>query len=142
MGDARQEPTAPSLSDFCVYTIVQGEPLAQLAAVGGGGRFEEGRRWKTARSLLEKARVGNRSMPIVLGDATDCGRLLFWGLLTEIRVLGDKTCYRVDRLRRLRGRHSPQELILRQTGKKIAPGFIRPYAICRTPEFLNASDVV
>lgn len=38
----------------------------------------------------------------------------------------------------LRPGHAPQELILDTTGKAIADGFIRSYAICRTPAFLIA----
>ena len=37
---------------------------------------------------------------------------------------------------------APQELVLRSSGKKIAPGFIRPYAICETPPFVNSKDRV
>ena len=43
---------------------------------------------------------------------------------------------------RLGGKHAPQELVLRSSGKKIAPGFIRPYAICETPPFVNSKHAV
>jgi hypothetical protein len=40
-------------------------------------------------------------------------------------------------MRKIKGRHSPQDLLLKSTGKAIAPNFIKPYAICRTPSFLG-----
>jgi hypothetical protein len=78
-----------------------------------------------------------QSLPILLADAKDCSRLLYWGLLQEIRSLDGRTEYVVDYLRSLPGRHAPQELVLRSTGEPVAAGFIRPYAICRTPAFLE-----
>ena len=83
-------------------------------------------------------RSANEGMPVIFADATDCGRLVYWGILSDIKPgkLGMHSFVRS--LRRLRGHHAPQELVLRSTGKTIAPNFIRPYAICRTPAFLNA----
>jgi hypothetical protein len=76
-------------------------------------------------------------MAVVFGDATDCSRLIYWGILTNV-VAGDgETRYWVKSMRMIRGAHCPQELVLRSTGKKIAPGFIRPYAICKKPSFLR-----
>jgi hypothetical protein len=78
-------------------------------------------------------------MPVLLGDATDCSCLLYWGLLTNIQVTADSTRYSLDEVRRLEGQHSPQELILRRTRRHIAPNFIWPYAIVVTPEFLKGA---
>ena len=75
-------------------------------------------------------------MRVLLGDATDCSRLLYWGILTEIVISEEGTQFTVDRVRRLKARRSPQNLTLRKTGQRIAPGFIKPYAICRTPAFV------
>lgn len=36
----------------------------------------------------------------------------------------------------IRGKQVTQELVLSTTGKTIAPGFIRPYALVQTPKFL------
>jgi hypothetical protein len=58
-------------------------------------------------------------------------------LLTGIQIEGDVTRFTIDRVRSLPGAHTPQDLVLRSSGQHISPNFIRPYAICRTPDFLG-----
>jgi len=81
-------------------------------------------------------------MPVLFGDATNCSRLLYWGVLTDVQIHDGGTRFAVDCVRKLGGKHAPQELVLRSSGKKIAPGFIRPYAICETPAFVNSKHAV
>jgi hypothetical protein len=87
--------------------------------------------------LWREAQEDGTGVPVVFADSTDCSRLLYWGVLTKVTLAGDTTRYAVDKLRRIPGRRRTQELTLRSTGEKIAPHFIRPYAICRTPEFVR-----
>jgi hypothetical protein len=141
MGDVRHGRSgdmAQELSDSCIYTIVSAKTLAKASARGGAATFTEKKAWVTGYDLWQKAVAQNLGMPILFADAADCSRLLCWGLLTRVQF-DDRTStnYTVDRVRKLSGRHSPQELLLRSTGKRIAPGFIRPYAICVTPSFLE-----
>ena len=79
-------------------------------------------------------------MPVLLADAADCSHCWYWGLLEKVQVQEGFTAYTYPwiALRELPGNHNPQELTLRNSGKKIAPNFIRPYAICLTPSFLTA----
>jgi hypothetical protein len=119
------------------YTIVDGARLCQIAKKSRPETFEERKRWVTAQRLWLRARSHNVAMLALLGDATDCSRLLYWGVLTDIDVAGNTTRFQIDRLRPISGRHTPQELVLRSTGKTIAPRFIRPYAVCRTPVFVS-----
>jgi hypothetical protein len=125
------------ITKYCVYTIVDGERLVRLAKEIGKHSFIQSKPWVTARNLWQKTSLAKESMPILFGDATNCSRLLFWGLLTNVCVEGRETTFVVDRLRELSEEHEPQELVLRSSGKYIAPNFIRPYAICLTPHFLN-----
>ena len=125
----------PAISEYCVYTIVHREKLE--ATPGPPTTFDERKAWVTAANLWRKAKAADEEMPVLLADATDCSCLLFWGLLTDVRVAAEGTSYSVDRLRKFKGKHRPQELTLRSTGKKIKPNYIRPYAICRTPDFLK-----
>jgi len=127
-----------AIFEFCIYTIVHGERLAKIARNSGRGSFEERKPWVTGQKLWQRAREKRQVMPVLFADATDCSRLLFWGVLTRVSVQGDTTRFSVDQLRKLKGRHEPQELVLRRTGETIAPHFIRPYAICRTPRFVNS----
>ncbi|MBI5761311.1 MAG: hypothetical protein HZA46_22600 [Planctomycetales bacterium] len=125
-----------TLFQYCVYAIVQGERLAIAAARGKPVTFQEERAWVTGKVLLEDAQVENLVVPVLLGDATDCRRLAYWGLLTKVQVAEKSTHYTVDRVRELDEEHSPQELFLRSSSRKIAAGFIKSYAICVTPDFL------
>jgi hypothetical protein len=131
---------ATQLREHCVYTIAHTDRLAEAARRGGPAPFHESSAWVTGRQLWQQAQAAGFGFPILLGDATDCSKLVYWGLLTEVEIEGNSTRYTVDRLRPLPGEHTPQELVLRSTGKRIAPNYIRPYAICRTPAFLNAAD--
>ena len=126
-----------TLSDECIYTIVHRDSLAVAARKGGPASFPEHRAWTTGHRLWQEAKDKGTAMPILLGDAADCSRLLYWGLLIDVETGHGWTSYTVDCIRPLRGRHTPQELVLRSTGQHIAPYFIRPYAICRTPKFLR-----
>jgi hypothetical protein len=126
-----------TFSEFCIYTIKQSEELEQRAKNRQPATFTVRRSWATGERLWLEAVTAKKAMPVLLGDATDCSRLLYWGFLTDVRVDSDETSFSVDQVRPMKGKHSPQELILRSIGKRIKPKFIRPYAICRTPEFLT-----
>lgn len=128
---------AQTFSDHCIYTIVSAKTLVKAATRGGAAAFTEKKPWVTGHNLWQKAVAENLRMPVMFADAEDCSRLLYWGSLTGIQFDGTSTRYTVDHVRKLKDRHSPQELVLRSTGKNIAPGFIRPYAICVTPPFLE-----
>lgn len=126
-----------SLSKQCIYTIVNAKALEKAAAHGRATSFSEKKQWVTGYTLLQKAAAANASMPVLFADAVDCSRLLYWGLLTKVQVQDTGTKFYVDRVRKLKGRHTPQELLLLSSGKHIAENFIRPYAICHTPSFIG-----
>jgi hypothetical protein len=130
---------SPVLFKFTIYTIAHDEKLAKAATADGATHFSELKAWKSGYRLWRAAKTTSATMPIVFADATDCSRLRYWGYLTRVKIEGDITRYSVKRLRKILGRHTPQELSLRSTGKHIAEGFIRPYAICRTPSFLGGT---
>jgi len=125
-----------AMSRYSVYTIKDGRELARLARRRRVPPFHAGRRWVTASKLWHKAREAREGMPVLFGDATDVSQLRYWGWLTEIAVGDRETSFKVDRLRKFKGKHAPQELTLRSSRREIRPGFIRPYAICLTPRFL------
>jgi hypothetical protein len=133
-------PMAKVLSEYCVYTIVHTDLLAEATRQGKTTTFRESKAWATGRQLWQQAQAAGVGFPVLLGDATNCSRLEYWGLLTAVEIEGEATRFTVDRVRPLPGSHAPQELVLRSTGEQIAPNFIRPYAICRTPAFLSALD--
>lgn len=128
------------LADECIYTIVHRQRLADAIRDGGAVTFHEAKRWVSGKRLLAGARREGLALPIVFADAAECSRLLFWGELQEVRLDEDGTEYTVANLRSIEGEHAPQELVLLGSGERIAPDFIRPYALCRTPSFLSLTS--
>ena len=124
---------------YCVYTIVNRDRLDTAATARSPLVQPEGKRWVTAEKYREAANREGTRVPVVLADARDCSRLLYWGWLADLDLRPSSTRYTVDRLRPIHAHHAPQELVLVGTGRHIDPGFIRPYALCRTPSFLSES---
>ena len=125
-------PLAPS----CIYTILDLRKLDQFAAGDGSGGATEGRQWVSGQRLLREASASGQRLAILFADAADCTRLHYWALLTVIRLSERGTEYRFESLTPIRHTATPQDLVLAETGASIASGFIRPYALCRTPTFL------
>lgn len=130
-------PTTKGIFSSAIYTITHPEKLeAILDQEGGSGTLTESKPWTSGLKLLEQARKANLDLPVLFADALDCSRLLFWARLTDIDITAGGTRYTFERLTRLPGRRSTQELVLLSTGQTIAPGYIRPYALCQTPRFV------
>jgi len=128
---------AAELYEFSISTILEGRRLEEIA-LKGRGKISEGRAWKTGKRLLEESRKLPAGMPVIFSDAAyNTERLLLWGILRKIEIDGDRTTFQFSDVKRIRGNHHRQELILRSSGRAVAPKFIRPYAICRTPGFLK-----
>lgn len=120
----------------CIYTIVQRERLERFVENGGAGTVTEGRAWTTGARLLREATAAGLRLPILFADSCDCSRLLYWALLRSVELTEQGTRYSFEGLVALPRGLAPQDLVLRNAGRKIAPGFIRPYAICEAPSFL------
>lgn len=125
------------LAETCLYTILHPDALAHAANLRGPSTFVVKQRMVTAGARFREAGAG-RDFVVLFGDAADCTRLIYRGRLVAVSLPpeADDTHYTVDSVAPLPPGHSPQELILESTGEPIAPNFIRPYAICRTPIFL------
>jgi hypothetical protein len=65
------------------------------------------------------------------------GPLYYWATLRKVVVKGSETDYSFDGMKKVTGKHYLWDLFLANKGKKIARKSIRPYAICKTPEFLK-----
>src|SRR5262245_23144781 len=123
------------LFEYCVYTTAHPDRLKEAMESGNGsGTFTESREWVTGRALLAKVLKDGFDMAIVFSDAaSDCSSLIYWAVLREIEIKDKQTRCTFECLRRLPEGHKTQQLRLRSTEEFIAPGFIRPYAICETP---------
>lgn len=125
------------LFKFRISTIVERSRLDEFA-LKGSAKFTERRVWKTAKLLFEQSRKAGAGLPVILSDAAyNTERLLLWGVLQKLAVDGDRTTVQLTDVQRVRGSHGRRELTLRSSGKAIKSNFIKPYAICETPEFLK-----
>jgi uncharacterized protein YeaO (DUF488 family) len=120
-----------------VYTLVHPDTLAALAGKRGRHELLRGQAWVTGDELVQEAMLVRQRVPILFGDATDVLRLIGWAQLECMDQGKRGPSYWVSRVRRLRQGHRPQDLVLVKGGRKIRAGYIRPYAICRTPDFLR-----
>lgn len=129
-------PVVTGLYKYCISTIASGDKLSQFAS-RGWGELSEHSQWKTGKVLFQDASENGTSMPVIFSDAAyNTEDPLFWGTLRRVDVADRQTTFRFDDIKSIRG-HRRQELVLRRTGQRIAPHYIRPYAICFTPDFLE-----
>jgi hypothetical protein len=126
---------------YSIYSMRHSSTLKEAAERGGTSDFDEGRRWVLGRKLLLAARDAEEALPIIFASAEITDRLLYWGIVTGIWTAEDEetrpgTRYSVARLRRVPGELPLSYLRLRSSGKQLSANFIRPYAICHTPDFI------
>jgi hypothetical protein len=127
------------LCAFCVSTIVKKEKLENFA-VAGSGKITEETIWKTGAALLREAQTTGVEMPVIFSDAAhDTETLLYWATLRRIDIDDDSaaTTVKFAGVKRIRGEHKRSDLTLKSTGKRIKKRYIKPYAICETPEWLK-----
>jgi uncharacterized protein YeaO (DUF488 family) len=134
---ATTDEKAAPFFDQCVYTIRHPDDLAAHSKMNGSRECTEKRRWVNAAALARLAKNAGKRLPLLFADATNCSRLIYWATLEDVRVTDVGTRYKFSQLTRLPKGHSPQELILTSKNKPIDADFIRPYAICYTPNFLK-----
>jgi len=126
---------AKQLSENCVYTALAKTRLDEFES---SESVTVGSRWVKAERLLEKIKNSEIVMPVLFSDASaDMTNLYYWAILTDIQVGESETNYRFEGLSRLDKGHKKQDLILLSTGRTIAPGFIKAYAVCKTPAWLD-----
>jgi 5-methylcytosine-specific restriction endonuclease McrA len=87
----------------------------------------------TGRKLLDEARALGVELPLVFAQYES---LSFWAVATDIVVHEKTTEYRFRDLRKLSG-YERSDLVLCETNEPLPNSFIRPYALIRTPNFLN-----
>jgi hypothetical protein len=130
-----------TLASSAVYTILHPDRLGEIAASARPTRLRETKRWVTAKKLFDEARRQDRDMGVLYADAAyDCSKLIYWGKVTQMDLDAHGTSYTVTELANLTG-HRTQELVLCSTGEHIAEGYLRPYAVVRTPSFLTRAPV-
>jgi hypothetical protein len=124
------------LSRYCIYTIRKSEVLRALSATRGRHTLREQKRWVQGERLLHEAKAAGQRMPVVFSDAKRTTHIIAWALLDRIEVGEESTAYTFSNLTLLGRRPRKTALKKKSDGKRLTIGFIRPYAICHTPDFL------
>jgi hypothetical protein len=127
---------------FCVYTITKSSNLKKREQKNRIEPITEQKNWVTAKRLLAEARQNNKEMIIIFAAAEDTRHLIYWAKLNRVKIESDEndkltTTYWFSDLTPFSA-PLPRKtsLILKQSGKPVSKGFIRPYAICRTTKLL------
>jgi len=123
----------------CVYTMRHSDDLEAAYGSGGKARWHENRGWKTGRKLLE-TRSPDESVPVIFSAAERDSALIFYARLGAVEVDESGTTYQISGLRRLEEARPLSSLIVVSSGTPLPDSYIRPYAICRTPPFLDAPE--
>ena len=129
-------------SDLCIYTMRHSQKLAEDAR-RGAGELVENQAWVTGSRLFGGAQASAAQLPIVFSAAEADSGLIYYAVISDVQLEGEDETGRATRTRcsykEIRPINPPRrksELTL-ATGKPMSDQYIRPYAICRTPSFLD-----
>lgn len=134
-------PITGYLFHSCIYTIRHSQELVAAYAHGGTHEFVENKGWVSGKSFLVEARTKGRPLPIVFGPAEAVTGLIYAAIVTDIQIResesGSETLCRYEHLTPLKPPLPLGSLWVINKGSPLDASFIRPYALCRTPEFLH-----
>jgi hypothetical protein len=122
-------------TDLCVYTIKHSDDLRATLGAGGSDTYREGKVWARAKRLLGEATRAGKRLPVIFAPAEATRYLFAWALLDEV-VPDTESAYTFSGLQLFEPRPQTTTLKKASNGKPLDRLFIRPYAICRTPDYL------
>jgi hypothetical protein len=136
-GDAMQSPSSLWAKD-CLVTMLAKTTLDQQ--VGQGVQScTQNRNMKGAYERWQQAKVDGLSYPVVFLDASD-GGIVYSGVITDMVINGDTTVLSYVLLKS-HPRLSNTELTVQESAQRpshpLPADFIRPYANCDTPAFIQ-----
>jgi len=141
--------TAPASSPyypFCIYTIRHTQELTAVYQGGGAGTFTEKKKWKSGLELLLAARQAGQKLLVVFAPAEAVTGLIYYAILKDIQFREDGvaafTDYNFTELTPILPSPLINSLVLMESGRPLSENFIRPYAICHTPEFLVVDQMI
>lgn len=125
-----------TISDFCIYTMRKRDNLQYIYLGDRAGKFSEKKIWRTGHALFQQAMEENKKMPIFFSAADENSLLIYFAFLESI-VIGDSgTTYTFTALKKIIEPKPLNTLKLRSSRRQLSNDFIRPYAICYTPDYL------
>jgi hypothetical protein len=121
------------LTKTSLYTIAL--PEALFASGDGTATWRARQRFVAASRALQDAQAQGMDMPVVVANSQTTDEIIGWGRLDEVAMDADGTTLLISQMMPVQG-HRKTELRLVSTGRRIATGFRRPYAIVQTPAFI------
>jgi hypothetical protein len=132
----------PQYTAESVYTILHSNDLAALIRSGRSGTFTEGKKWVSAKKLLQAARVAGQVVPIIFAPGEDIWELTHFAELDDLKIGQDaegkwSTTVFVTNLTKIRPPYpNKTQLTVCSTGERLHKNHIRPYVLVDTPRFL------
>ncbi len=110
---------------------------------GGVGSFIERKSWMTAVSMLRKATELDQELPLILAFGERIDGLRYWARIQSLEI-NESGHTKVDYYDLTPISLVPplSSLTLANTNEPLRDDFLRPYAICITPEFLDIDDKI
>ena len=129
------------ISKYCISTMRKTDNLKFILRSGKSGKFSERKKWKTGYSLFLQAKENNVKMPILFSAAEEDSGIIYFAFIESVNIQENETnvpetTYFFYNLTEIKDAKPLRSLILRSTGKPLSDKYIRPYAVCFTPEFL------
>lgn len=125
--------------DTCVYTIVNINIIECGLLNDGYGSFVENKPWTTAAKQLHHSNQKDQIYLVLLANAALIDGIGWIGKIDEIMLLPDGgTKITFSGLHQLAEKVPLSELTLRSSGQPLSDAFIKPYALCITPQFAEA----
>ena len=125
-----------TISEFCIYTMRKSDNLQYIYLGDGAGKFSEKKIWRTGHALFQQAREDNNKMPIFFSAAEEDSGLIYFAFLESIEIGDSVTTYSFSDLNEIDETKPLSSLKLRSSQRPLSDNYIRPYAICETPDFL------
>ena len=125
-----------TISEFCIYTMRKSDNLQYNYLGDGTGKFSEKKIWRTGYALFQKAREENKKMPIFFSAAEKDSGLIYYAILESIEIGDSVTTYSFSNLNKIDEPKPLSSLKLQSSQNPLSDNYIRPYAICYTPDYL------
>ena len=125
-----------TISEFCIYTMRKSDNLRYIYLGDGTGKFSEKKIWRTGHALFQQAMEENKKMPIFFSAAEEDSGLIYFAFLESIEIGNSMTTYSFSDINKIDEPKPLSSLKLRSSQRPLSDNYIRPYAICETPDFL------
>jgi hypothetical protein len=122
---------------YSIYTMKHSAKLREEAANNARGRLVEKKSWTTGNQLWTEANKEGQRLPLIFSAAEADSGLIYWAYVDDITVTDDGTACVYSELRPITPPRPLSSLRLKSTGRPLSDSYIRPYAICETPDFLD-----